>query len=67
MTTRLAYLAIVGLVAVAGTPALAQRPRPRGGEQKDAGQSGWIHSLDEGMDAARKTGKPLMIVIRCQP
>ena len=37
---------------------------PRGG---NAGRYGWLFSLDAGKELARKTGKPLMVVIRCEP
>lgn len=28
---------------------------------------GWLSSLEEGKTEARKTGKPLMVVLRCVP
>ena len=59
-----ACLVALSLVVLTLTPVLAQRRGPRGGNQRDAG---WLSSLDEGMFEARKTGKPLMVVIRCQP
>ena len=67
MNTRFAYLMVFGLVALTSTNAMAQRRGPRGGNQQEARQAGWIHSLDEGVADARQTGKPLMVVIRCQP
>jgi hypothetical protein len=60
MTCRTAVLAL-GILAVAGAPALAQ------GRFEPAGRYGWLGSLEEGKAQARKTGKPLMVVVRCQP
>ena len=57
----------VSLVGLTLSPVMAQRRGPRGGDQRDAGARGWLSSLDEGMSESRKTGKPLMVVIRCQP
>ena len=62
-----ACLAAVSLVVLTLTPVMAQRRGPRGGDQRVAGERGWLSSLDEGMFESRKTGKPLMVVIRCQP
>ena len=67
MHTRFACLVVFALVALADTDAMAQRRGPRGGDQREARQAGWLHSLDEGQALARKTGKPLMVVIRCVP
>ena len=67
MNTRCACVVVFGLVALTGTNAMAQRRGPRGGGEPDARQAGWLHSLDEGQALAQKTGKPLMVVIRCQP
>ena len=67
MNTRCACWVVLGLVALTGTNAMAQRRGPRGGDQQEARRAGWIHSLDEGVAEARKSGKPLMVVIRCVP
>lgn len=40
---------------------LQAQPRGRGGA------SGWFSSLAEGKAEGRKTGKPLMVVVRCEP
>ena len=53
--------AALGCMALAHVPVMAQR----GGEQ--AGKYGWLFSLSEGKALARKTGKPLMVVLRCVP
>ena len=49
------------LVLVAVNPAFAQRGEP------NASQFGWLASLDAGKAEARKTGKPLLVAIRCVP
>ena len=33
----------------------------------DAGQYGWLTNLEQGKAQAQKTGKPLMVVVRCVP
>jgi hypothetical protein len=58
-----AALALAGL-ALAEEPARAQRGR-RG--DRDAFRHGWLFSLGEGKRVARKSGKPLMVVLRCVP
>ena len=69
MFMKVWYVCVAVLVFAGMTNAsvLAQRRGPSRGNQQRAAQQGWISSLDEGMSEARKTGKPLMVVIRCQP
>jgi hypothetical protein len=55
----------LGVLALAGGSLLAQR-NPRGTEA-DAARNGWLFSLEAGKGEARKTGKPLMVVLRCVP
>jgi hypothetical protein len=55
----------LGLVLVSASPALAQRGRGRGDAQ--ASRYGWLGSLEAGKAEARRTGKPLMVVVRCVP
>ncbi len=62
MTMRVIFL-VLGVVVLADTSLLAQ-PR-RGGPQ--ARGHGWIFNLDEGKALARTSGKPLMVVLRCEP
>jgi len=47
-------------VVLMGLSGLAIQAQPRG-------RGGWLSSLFEGKTEARKTGKPLMVVIRCEP
>jgi hypothetical protein len=49
-------------VALAGGPVMAQ---PRG--RPPAARHGWLFSLEEGKAQAKKAGKPLMVVLRCEP
>lgn len=43
-------------VLMSGSTAVAQNPG-----------NGWLSTLQEGKQQASKTGKPLMVVLRCQP
>ena len=61
---------VVGLalvcLAVAGSRSEAQfRKGPRG--EQEAVRKGWNFSLESAREQARKTGKPLMVVVRCVP
>jgi hypothetical protein len=62
MKTCAAFLAL-GLLVVADSSVLAQRGRrgPQGGRY------GWLGSLEQGQAQARQAGKPLMVVLRCEP
>ncbi len=59
-----AVLALVGM-ALADTSVMAQRGRRFGG--RGFAGNGWQFSLEAGKQEARKAGKPLMVVLRCQP
>lgn len=65
MKMGLVAVAALGLLALTGTPGLAQFKGPKGDAQ--ASRYGWLSSLSEGKAQARRTGKPLMVVIRCVP
>jgi hypothetical protein len=56
-------LALSGIV-LSDASVLAQRGRR---SEVDAAGNGWIFSLSEGRQQARKTGKPIMVVLRCVP
>ena len=56
-------LALVVLFSI-DTTATAQGKR---GRDQDAVRYGWLPSLAEGKAQARKTGKPIMVVMRCVP
>ena len=62
MKKGVVFLAL-GVVALVHSSLLAQ-PR-RGGFQ--AREHGWVFSLEEGKSLARESGKPLMVVVRCEP
>jgi hypothetical protein len=55
-------LLALGILSLTSLPGQAQ---PRRGEQ--AGRYGWLASLSEGKAQAKRTGKPLMVVLRCVP
>ncbi len=63
---RLAFAVVaIGLAGLVAEPAGAQPRGGRGGPNAFA--YGWLGSLEMGKAAAHKTGKPLMVVIRCVP
>ncbi len=51
------------LLAFCVSSAVAQTKGPKGGVPG----GGWLSSLQEGKLHAGKTGKPIMVVLRCQP
>ncbi len=53
----------LGITAGAAAPVAAQK-RGRG---DPAARYGWLTGLEEGKAQARKTGQPLMVVLRCVP
>lgn len=53
-------------MALANGPLWAQG-RPARDADRGAVRNGWLLSLAEGKAEARKTGKPLMVVLRCEP
>ncbi len=55
-------------ISVAGLVVAPADAQPRGGRfGPNAFANGWLGSLEQGKAQARKTGKPLMVVIRCVP
>ena len=62
--TPFVFLA-VGLAGWGAAPADAQFKGDRFGA--NATGYGWLGSLEQGKAQARKSGKPLMVVIRCVP
>ena len=53
----------LGSLFLTDTSVMAQRRRG----DLDARRFGWLSSLEEGKAEARKSGKPLMVVLRCVP
>jgi hypothetical protein len=47
------------------TDASVQAQRRRG--DQDAARFGWLSNLESGKAEARKSGKPIMVVLRCVP
>jgi len=58
--------AVLALTVVVLADVSAQAQGRRFGEQ-NAVRNGWLFSLDAGKQQAQKTGKPLMVVLRCVP
>jgi len=54
-----------GIMVLAPGESAAQFRGGRG--DPEAVRHGWLGRLDEGRAAARRTGQPLMVVIRCVP
>ncbi len=52
--------ALVGLVMTSSAFAETIPPKPVEGKIK------WVYSYDEGKKEARRTGKPLLVVFRCE-
>ena len=63
MNHRMVAFFALGFLALAGSPAGAQPKGTKGG----ASGNGWLSSLQEGKRQAAKSGKPIMVVLRCQP
>ncbi len=59
-TWRVVLCAALGLVSF-------QAVYGQGDWQTEARRYGWLLSLGQGLDRARHTGRPLMVVIRCIP
>lgn len=56
------FLGILGMVLATSNVAVAQSPAT-----KIAPQKGWLNDLASAKALAQKTGKPLMVVFRCDP
>jgi hypothetical protein len=65
MYRRFVVILALGAMALSDSPARAQRRAPRRGDP--SARYGWTFSLAEGKAQARKSGKPLMVVLRCVP
>jgi hypothetical protein len=59
----IAVLALAGVVGLVPS-ALAQRGRR---SEDPAARYGWLFGLDTAFQQARRTDKPLMVVLRCVP
>ena len=66
MKSGFAALLALGSVVLTDTSLPAQRRGPRFGDPQ-AARYGWLSSLEEGKAQARRSGKPLLVVLRCVP
>jgi hypothetical protein len=66
MRSGLVVCLALGAVVLDDANLQAQR-RGRFGRGPRGGLDGWIFSLESGKAEARRTGKPLMVVLRCAP
>ncbi len=57
-------LLTLAIVILPHAPAGAQL---RGDDDGEAAEYGWLSSLSAAKDQARKTARPLMVMIRCVP
>jgi hypothetical protein len=64
-TKTFVFLSLLVILFI-GSPLSAQfRDRREG--IPNAGQYGWLPNLAQGKAEAEKTGKPIMVVVRCVP
>ncbi len=63
MLGRFAIFAL--LTAAIFTPSSVHAQR--GGNSGIASQNGWLFSLTQGKEFAQDSGRPLMVVLRCDP
>ena len=56
------FLVTVGVLLASAGAALSQSPA-----SKLVPQKGWLTDLEAAKAQAKKTGKPLMVVFRCDP
>ena len=59
--SRTALLAAT-MLATAAVPSMAQKPRV----QKIDGLVNWVYDYEQGRKLARRTGKPMFVVFRCE-
>jgi hypothetical protein len=62
MRSRIVLVLALGVIFLTSAVLWAQRERGQ-----NPARYGWLSSLEEGKAEAKKTGKPLMVVIRCVP
>jgi hypothetical protein len=55
------------MLTLLATTAIVQSAGAQSPASKVAAKIGWHSSLDAARTEARKTGKPLMVVLRCDP
>jgi hypothetical protein len=60
-------ISVITLVVVAWSSASGCAQPQNAVLDPEAVRNGWIFSLEEGQSQARKSAKPLMVVLRCNP
>ena len=60
---RAAFVIALGAIAFADSSVLAQKKA----SEFEAVKNGWIFSLSQGKALAERSGKPMMVVMRCVP
>jgi hypothetical protein len=61
------FFVLLTFIIALPSEARAQAPFRGTGGDGDAVKHGWLSSLEAGKAEARKSGKPLMVVLRCVP
>lgn len=54
-------------IAAVALLALPLTASPASAQRVNAAQFGWLSDYNAARDQARKTGKPIMLVFRCEP
>jgi hypothetical protein len=67
MRASIAAVLVIAALAFGADDARAQFKGKGKGKAGSAGRYGWLSSLQAGKSQALKTGKPMMVVIRCVP
>ena len=58
---------VIALAAIASADGALLAQKKGGGSEFDAVRNGWVFSLSQGKTLAEKSGKPMMVVMRCVP
>jgi hypothetical protein len=66
MKSGVSVVLALGFIGLAAAPSPAQLREAHGGDP-EAARYGWLATLEKGRAQARKSGRPLMVVLRCVP
>ncbi len=64
--SRTALIAATMLTATTGALIGADAPIPKPAPQKIDGLVRWVYDYEQGRQLARKTGRPMFVVFRCE-